>query len=103
MFKEYVDITDKKILDVKRAKIDLLEDDEIFVLVKNTNNYWISNYGRLIHIRINQQLNIFQKKALGRGLEQLFSTEVLDFNTFEDNIMESAKELTEKGLVRVLE
>ena len=33
-----------------------------------------------------------KKKALGRGLEQLFSSEVLDFNTFEDNIMESAKE-----------
>ena len=33
-----------------------------------------------------------KKKALGRGLEQLFSTEVLDFNTFEDNIMESATE-----------
>ena len=33
-----------------------------------------------------------KKKALGRGLEQLFSTEVLDFNAFEDNIMESAKE-----------
>ena len=33
-----------------------------------------------------------KKKALGRGLEQLFSSEVLDFNTFEDNIMENAKE-----------
>lgn len=33
-----------------------------------------------------------KKKALGRGLEQLFSTEVLDFNSFEDNIMESARE-----------
>ena len=33
-----------------------------------------------------------KKKALGRGLEQLFSTEVLDFNSFEDNIMENAKE-----------
>ena len=33
-----------------------------------------------------------KKKALGRGLEQLFSSEVLDFNTFEDNIMESASE-----------
>ena len=31
-----------------------------------------------------------KKKALGRGLEQLFSSEVLDFNSFEDNIMESA-------------
>lgn len=33
-----------------------------------------------------------KKKALGRGLEQLFSSEVLDFDTFEDNIMESASE-----------
>lgn len=31
-----------------------------------------------------------KKKALGRGLEQLFSTEVLDFDSFETNIMESA-------------
>ena len=28
-----------------------------------------------------------KKKALGRGLEELFSTEVLDFDTFESNIM----------------
>lgn len=33
-----------------------------------------------------------KKKALGRGLEQLFSSEVLDFDTFEDNIMENASE-----------
>lgn len=33
-----------------------------------------------------------KKKALGRGLEQLFSSEVLDFETFENNIMENAKE-----------
>lgn len=33
-----------------------------------------------------------KKKALGRGLEQLFSSEVLDFDTFEDNIMGSATE-----------
>lgn len=31
-----------------------------------------------------------KKKALGRGLEELFSTEVLDFDTFESNIMENA-------------
>ena len=30
------------------------------------------------------------KKALGKGLEELFSTEVLDFDTFESNIMENA-------------
>jgi len=33
-----------------------------------------------------------KKKALGRGLEELFSTEVLDFDTFESNVMESATE-----------
>ena len=33
-----------------------------------------------------------KKKALGRGLEQLFDSEVLDFNSFESNILESAKE-----------
>lgn len=33
-----------------------------------------------------------KRQALGKGLEQLFSSEVLDFNTFEDNIMESASE-----------
>ena len=31
-----------------------------------------------------------KKKALGSGLEELFSTEVLDFDTFESNIMENA-------------
>ena len=33
-----------------------------------------------------------KKKALGKGLEELFSSEVLDFDTFESNIMESATE-----------
>lgn len=31
-----------------------------------------------------------KKKALGRGLEQLFDSEVLDFNSFESNILDSA-------------
>ena len=33
-----------------------------------------------------------KKKALGRGLEQLFDSEVLDFNSFESNILKSADE-----------
>lgn len=33
-----------------------------------------------------------KKKALGKGLEELFSSEVLDFDTFENNIMETAEE-----------
>ena len=39
-----------------------------------------------------------KKKALGRGLEQLFSSEVLDFDQFESNIMESATESDIKHL-----
>lgn len=33
-----------------------------------------------------------KKKALGKGLEELFSSEVLDFDTFENNIIETALE-----------
>lgn len=33
-----------------------------------------------------------KKKALGKGLEELFSSEILDFDTFESNIMETAEE-----------
>ena len=33
-----------------------------------------------------------KKKALGRGLEQLFSSEVLDFDSFESNVIEQATE-----------
>ena len=33
-----------------------------------------------------------KKKALGRGLEQLFDSEVLDFNSFESSILDSADE-----------
>ena len=32
-----------------------------------------------------------KKKALGRGLEQLFNNEILDFDAFENSIVENAK------------
>lgn len=39
-----------------------------------------------------------KKKALGRGLEQLFSSEILDFDSFESNIMENTTESDIKEL-----
>ena len=33
-----------------------------------------------------------KKKALGRGLEQLFSNEVLDFDSFENKVIEESNE-----------
>ncbi len=48
-FKEYLDIAEKCVLDTKKMGIELIDKDEIFVLVNNTDNYWISNYGRLVN------------------------------------------------------
>lgn len=48
-FKEYISIADKRVLDIKKSGIELIADDEVFVLVNGTNNYWISNYGRMVN------------------------------------------------------
>lgn len=48
-FKEYLSIADKRVLDIRKAGLELVSSDEIFVLVNGTNNYWISNYGRLVN------------------------------------------------------
>lgn len=45
--KEYLSISDKRVLDIKKSGIELISNDEIFVLVNGTNNYWTSNHGRL--------------------------------------------------------
>jgi len=46
-FKEYITVADKRVLDTKKSGVELIAKDEVFVIVNNTNNYWISNYGRL--------------------------------------------------------
>jgi len=46
-FKEYITVADKRVLDTKKSGIELIANDEVFVIVNNTSNYWISNYGRL--------------------------------------------------------
>lgn len=43
-FREYIKISDDKVLDTKKYGIELLGDDEIFVQVQNTECYWISKY-----------------------------------------------------------
>lgn len=51
--------------------------------------------GTLAYLNLAKEVierNGTKKKALGRGLEQLFNNEVLDFDAFESNIVESAKE-----------
>lgn len=46
-FKEYITVADKHVLDVRKSGVELIADDEVFVIVNNTTNYWISNNGRL--------------------------------------------------------
>lgn len=48
-FREYLSIADEKVLDIKKVGIKLIADDEIFILVNGTKNYWISNYGRPVN------------------------------------------------------
>lgn len=38
-FKEYLSIADKRVLDIRKSGIELITDDEVFVLVNGTNNY----------------------------------------------------------------
>ena len=48
-FREYITVADKRVLDMKKSGVELIADDEIFVIVKGTSNYWISNHGRLVN------------------------------------------------------
>lgn len=48
-FRDYIKLSDDRVLDTKKNGINLLSDDEIFVQVEGTKHYWISNYGRLIN------------------------------------------------------
>ncbi len=59
-FKEYITIADKRVLDTKKSGIELIANDEVFVNVNNTSNYWISNYGRLTN---NLRSNFYMHKT----------------------------------------
>ncbi|MCH5257925.1 MAG: hypothetical protein J1D87_11575, partial [Lachnospiraceae bacterium] len=48
-FREYITVADKRVLDMKKSGLELIADDEVFVIVKGTSNYWISNHGRLVN------------------------------------------------------
>lgn len=48
-FREYIKLSDDKVLDTSKHNIELLADDEIFLQVDYAEHYWISNHGRLIN------------------------------------------------------
>ena len=48
-YREYLELEDDRVLNVKKAGIDLINKDEVFVLVNKARNYWISNCGRLVN------------------------------------------------------
>lgn len=46
-FREYIKLSDNKVLDTSKHNIELIADDEVFVHIDDAENYWISNHGRL--------------------------------------------------------
>ena len=49
-------------LNLKKAKIEPIAPDEIFVQVNNTYNYWVSNYGRVVN-NLNGKDNFYMYKT----------------------------------------
>lgn len=49
-------------LDLKKAKIEPVASDEIFVQVNNTHNYWVSNHGRATN-NLNGKDNFYMYKT----------------------------------------
>ena len=37
-FREYITVADKRVLDTKKSGVELIANDEIFVIVRGTNN-----------------------------------------------------------------
>ena len=46
--RQYKTISPKRILDVQRHGIDLIEEDEVFAKISEYKDLWISNYGRAV-------------------------------------------------------
>lgn len=72
-FRDYIKLSDDKVLDTKKNNIDLLGDDEIFVQLEYTQHYWILSHGRLTnrgkikHSSFIKQIVVIQKEVfIGR-------------------------------------
>ena len=48
-FWDFADLTDARVLNLSKAEITPLSKEEVFVQVKDSQNYWISNYGRMVN------------------------------------------------------
>ena len=64
-FRDYIKLSDDKVLDTKKNNIDLLGDDEIFIQLEDTQHYWISNHGRLTNNMRKDKTFFFHKMDSG--------------------------------------
>jgi hypothetical protein len=76
-FREYIKLSDDRVLDTKKYGVELLGSDEIFVQLKDTNQYWISNYGRLVNNMRKDKSFRFHKMSSGTGKRSVHWTVVL--------------------------
>lgn len=64
-FRDYIKLSDDKVLDTKKNNIDLLGNDEIFVQLEDTQHYWISSHGRLTNNMRKNKTFFFHKMDSG--------------------------------------
>lgn len=60
-FRNYIDLSNDRVLDTKKAGIELLGKDEIFVQIEDAPFYWGSNYGRLVNNNNKKKVFRFHK------------------------------------------
>ena len=85
-YRDYISIIDRRVLDTKKAKIKLISDDEIFVLVNNTNNYWISNRGRLVN-NLRGYFYIHKNGYAHYTLTAICGVDTYAFDTYTDKLV----------------
>lgn len=73
-FREYIKLSDDRILDTSKVGIDLLNADEIFVQVEETECYWISNWGRLVNNMRKDKSMRFHKMDSGNSQKSVHWT-----------------------------
>ena len=66
-FRDYIKLSNDKVLDTKKNNIDLLGDDEVFVQLEDTQHYWISNHGRLTNNMRKDKTFFFHKTDSGNS------------------------------------
>ena len=74
--RKYKTIDKKWILDMSKSRIPLIAEDEYFTYVMDSSGYYLSNYGRMIHVTYRGRYLLL--KGHRRGTEEHYYTIVVN-------------------------